>query len=149
MFLFFTNEPLKLIHILQKSALKLPKLWFVCKSCMFIYNFEKRTTSKTKKSSSWNDIRTWIDATPIMIFHGNVSSKKWPNEFDFTIMIPQVDLFLFFFWKKLKTTKRHFEINWPLAKEILPLDSALWVPQNYWHAIDSSSSSTYYNVVIA
>ena len=29
-------------------------------------------------------------------------------------MIPQVDLFLFVFWEKLKTPKRHFEINWPL-----------------------------------
>ena len=30
-------------------------------------------------------------------------------------MKPQVDLFLFVFWRKLKTTKRHFEINWPLC----------------------------------
>ena len=29
-------------------------------------------------------------------------------------MKPQVDLFLFVFWKKLKTPKIHFEINWPL-----------------------------------
>ena len=42
------------------------------------------------------------------------SSKKRTNEFDFTTMIPQVDLFSFVFWKKLKTPKRHFEINWPL-----------------------------------
>ena len=30
-------------------------------------------------------------------------------------MKPQVDLFSFVFWRKLKTPKRHFEINWPLA----------------------------------
>ena len=30
-------------------------------------------------------------------------------------MIPQVDLFLFVFWEKLKTPKRHFEINLPLC----------------------------------
>jgi hypothetical protein len=31
-------------------------------------------------------------------------------------MIPQVDLFSFVFWKKLKTQKtKHFEINWPLV----------------------------------
>ena len=30
-------------------------------------------------------------------------------------MIPQVDLFSFIFWEKLKAPKRHFEINWPLA----------------------------------
>ena len=32
-----------------------------------------------------------------------------------TTMIPQVNLFLFSFWRKLKTPKRHFEINWPLS----------------------------------
>ena len=44
-------------------------------------------------------------------------STKWTNEFDFTTIIPQVDLFSFVFWKKLKTPKRHFEINfnWPLV----------------------------------
>ena len=26
------------------------------------------------------------------------------------------DVFSFVFWKKLKSTKRHFEINWPLAE---------------------------------
>ena len=31
-------------------------------------------------------------------------------------MIPQFDLFSFVFWRKLKTPKRHFEINWPLAR---------------------------------
>ena len=30
-------------------------------------------------------------------------------------MKPQVDLFSFVFWRKLKTPKRHFEINWPLV----------------------------------
>ena len=30
-------------------------------------------------------------------------------------MKPWVDLFSFVFWRKLKTPKRHFEINWPLA----------------------------------
>ena len=39
-------------------------------------------------------------------------SKKRMNEFDFTAMIPHVDLyFSLVFWKKSKTTKRHFEIN--------------------------------------
>ena len=33
------------------------------------------------------------------------------NEFDFTTMKPQVDLFWFVFWKKMKTPNRHFEIN--------------------------------------
>ena len=40
--------------------------------------------------------------------------KKGTNEFNFTTMIPQVDLFSFVFWKKLNTPKRHFESKWPL-----------------------------------
>ena len=39
------------------------------------------------------------------------SPKKRTKEFNFTTMIPHVDLFLFVFWEKLKTPKRHFEIN--------------------------------------
>ena len=39
------------------------------------------------------------------------SSKKRTSKFDFTTMIPQVDLFSLVFWRKLKTPKRHFEIN--------------------------------------
>ena len=38
--------------------------------------------------------------------------KKQTNKFN--LMRPQVDLFSFVFWKKLKTSKRHFEIKWPL-----------------------------------
>ena len=45
-------------------------------------------------------------------FQADVSSKK----FYFTTMKSQVDLFSFLFWRKLKTPKRHFEINWPLAR---------------------------------
>ena len=37
--------------------------------------------------------------------------KKETNKFYFTAMKPQVDLFWFFFWRKLKTPKRHFETN--------------------------------------
>ena len=44
-------------------------------------------------------------------FQANVSSKKQTNEFCFTTMKPQVDLFSFVFWMKLKAPKRHFEIN--------------------------------------
>ena len=45
----------------------------------------------------------------------SISSKKRTKEFDFTTMIPQVDLFSFIFWRKSKTPKNHFEINYPLA----------------------------------
>ena len=37
------------------------------------------------------------------------------NDVYFTTMKTQVDLFLFDFWKKLKTPKRHFDINRPLV----------------------------------
>ena len=40
----------------------------------------------------------------------SISSKKRTKEFDFTTMIPQVDLFSFVFWRKSKTPKNHFEI---------------------------------------
>ena len=39
------------------------------------------------------------------------SSKKQTNKFDFTAMIPEVDLFSFVFWRKLKTPKRYFELT--------------------------------------
>ena len=50
----------------------------------------------------------------IWFFQANISSKKRTKEFDFTTMIPQVDLFSFVFWRKSMTPKNHFEINWPL-----------------------------------
>ena len=43
------------------------------------------------------------------------SPKKWTKKLNFTTMVPQVKLFLFFFLGELKTPKRHFEINWPSA----------------------------------
>ena len=49
-------------------------------------------------------------------FQVDISSQKQTNEFYFTNMKPLLDLFLFVFWRKLKTPKRHFEIIWPLQK---------------------------------
>ena len=43
-----------------------------------------------------------------------VSSKKRMKNFDFAVMIPQVDLFSFGLWRKSRTQKNHFEIIWPL-----------------------------------
>ena len=50
-----------------------------------------------------------------VFFQVDVSSKKRTKEFDFTTMIPQVDLFSFAFWRKSKTPINHFEIIWPLG----------------------------------
>ena len=44
--------------------------------------------------------------------------QKWMNKFDFTTMLPQVDLSSFVIWKKLTIPKRHFEINWPLQNHL-------------------------------
>ena len=49
-----------------------------------------------------------------MIFSSRHILQK-TSGFYFTVMKPQVDLFLFVFWRKLKITKIHFEINWPLC----------------------------------
>ena len=72
-------------------------------------------------------------------FQADVSYKKRTNEFDFTTMIPQVDLFSFVFWKKLKTPKRRFEINWPLSSYFLedielfrPLWTGRWTQRGHF-----------------
>ena len=39
------------------------------------------------------------------------SPKKRMKNFNFTTMVPQVELFSFVFYGELKTPKRHFEIN--------------------------------------
>ena len=44
----------------------------------------------------------------------SISSKRQTNKFNFTSMIPQVDLFSFVFWRKSMTPKNNFEIKWPL-----------------------------------
>ena len=46
-----------------------------------------------------------------LFFQADVSSKKRTNEFNFTT----IRLVFVCIWRKLKTPKRHFEINWPLV----------------------------------
>ena len=72
-----------------------------------------------KKASHWqtNSAPSKGQTKSKWFFQTDVSSKNRTNEFDFTTMILQVDLFSFVFWKKLKTPKRHFEINRPLEKK--------------------------------
>ena len=41
-------------------------------------------------------------------FKPTILPKKRTNKFDFTTIIPQVDLFSFVFWKKFKTPKMTF-----------------------------------------
>ena len=56
------------------------------------------------------------------------SPKNRGEKFDFTTMIPQIDLFSFVFWEKLKTPKRHFEI-----RELLQITFAFFgiLPRTY------------------
>ena len=42
-----------------------------------------------------------------------------------------VDLFAFVFWKKVKTPKRHFEINWPLMPCPYKGPKIFWAGQNF------------------
>ena len=42
------------------------------------------------------------------VLMSSISSKKLTKEFNFTTMIPQVDLFSFVFWRKPKTPKKPF-----------------------------------------
>ena len=62
----------------------------------FLNDFKYRNMSKVRQSRNE--------------FQGDDSSKKQTNKFDFTAMIPQVDMFSFVFWKKLKTPIRYFKI---------------------------------------
>ena len=64
------------------------------------------------------------------------SPKKRTNKFDFTTLVPQVELFSFIFWENWKTPKRHFEINWHLLLTFSKLqleyktlkdDAAVWI----------------------
>ena len=65
--------------------------------------------------------------------YGNLnSSKKRTKKIDFTTMIPQVDLFSFVFWRKLKASKRHFEIKWPLVRTRLVHVSTLQKLNIFW-----------------
>ena len=46
-----------------------------------------------------------------IFFQADFPPKKLMIKFYFTTMKPQIDLFSFVFWKKLKTSKRNFELT--------------------------------------
>ena len=74
-----------------------------------------------KKSSNYDVVGFMlkVSKTQKQIVKPWILPKTRMNEFGFTTLIPQVDLSSFVFWKKLKTPKRHFEINWPLFEDCL------------------------------
>ena len=107
----------------------------------------KTKRAKGQKKSKW-------------FFQVDVSSKKRTNEFYFTTMKPQFDLFSFVFWMKLKTPKRHFEINWPLIEilrfimiiiylfqflEISPSTIPMMTWKRVWRKLDGSLSMVTYS----
>ena len=63
----------------------------------------------------------------------SITSKKWTSEFDFTTMMPQVDLFSFVFWRKSTTPKNHFKIKWPLMVLLtIPFNDLPWFSPRQW-----------------
>ena len=65
----------------------------------------------------FGSIHVWRQTSDEQIANPSViSSNKQTNELDVTIKISEDDLFSFFFWKKMKTPIRHFEINWRLNR---------------------------------
>ena len=98
----------------------------ICNARLLSYFFPQSVTERTasmlhSKLMSWQIIQEQSKVHPKgqkkskWFFQADVSSKKRMNKFYFTTMKLQVDLFSFVFLRKLKTPKRHFEINWPLS----------------------------------
>ena len=108
------------------------QIWVVCninpnltikKAVSNVYkheiNLEKVILAKQFLAKMIEDIVIKGQTKSKRFFQANVSSKKRTKEFYFTTMKPQVNLFSFIFWRKLKTPKRHFKINWPLEFALL------------------------------
>ena len=68
-------------------------------------------------------------------FQVDVSSKKQTIEFYFTTMKPQVDLFSFVCFRKLKTPKRHFKITWPLIMTALVESTFHNISQSFMYVL--------------
>ena len=76
---------------------------------------------KLSKSFSWSLL---FASGIIFDFKGHTIVPKQTNEFNFTTMIPQVNLFLFVFWKKSKAPKNCFKMNWALIDKKQISDSS-------------------------
>ena len=75
---------------------------------------------------TWNsDLEQTLFNIPIAIETAQLKVRQIRNDFFKPMFLPKnertnstlllLDLFSFVFWKKVKTPKRHFEINWPLG----------------------------------
>ena len=83
--------------------------------------FEKKVVKDKTQNISRNITVNFKRSKFVQVSKGQLISKglfgilnsptNRTKKFDCTTMIPQVDLFSFVFWEKLKTPKRHFEIN--------------------------------------
>ena len=127
------DNPWQVQSIEDFACLKCPECVFFCKEEHFFRDhalenhpksfelFWEEFEEETKTNHMFNDKKIDKENLNVKISKGQTKSKRFfqadvpsktrTNEFDFTTMIPQVDLFSFVFWKKLKTPKRHFEIN--------------------------------------
>ena len=63
------------------------------------------TLAAVRKTTPWQELTTQNDFFKPTFLPKNEQTNS-------TLLL--VDLFLFVFWKKVKTPKRQFEINWPL-----------------------------------
>ena len=68
-------------------------------------------------------------------FQADVPKNEQTNS---TLLL--VDLFSFLFWKKVKTPKRRFEINWPL-RTLEIVGACRWIIFCYWAILRSTSSN--------
>ena len=91
---------------------RLSTIWKTLEYLCTIYVHSKNYQGKTRKPPCGYKGQTKSKR----FFQLNISSKKQTNKFYFTTMKPEVDLFSFVFWRKLKTPKRHFEIIWPVRE---------------------------------
>ena len=103
-------------------------------------NFGSENSNDKKTAIAWKKLTEVTKGQTNLkcFFQADISYKKRTNEFYFITMKPQVDLFSFVFWRKLKTPKRHFEINWPLKE--------LGLQQNISAKLDKKSVTSHHCV---
>ena len=96
---------------------------------------------KSKDAERWKNLEVPFVLKGQLISKANCQaedSSKKTNEMNLFLLV--CDVFLFFFWKKLKTSKKLFEIVWPLAKAHLLHSSFIDGWSSDKSGVDSSPS---------
>ena len=106
--------------MILKSSNEVVKPYFELNSSWSLSCSNKAFFDKSKISSLWLCELCKGQLISKCLFCILNSPKKQPKKFNFTAMVPQVELFLFvFFERELKTEKRHFESSRRRKKDIL------------------------------